>query len=241
MLVILRPGLIPLELGPVLVVVSSLLWATVMIIIKVMSRTESSLAIVAYMNIFLALYSVLPALFVWHWPTAEGWWLMAAIGVTGTLGQLGLSQALAETEPTVVMPFDFLRLTWVAALGFWIFGEIPDVFVWIGGAIIFASGFYMAWRENHDRAGVGAAGRSGVTPPAAGEFGDGPERAGADQTGEHRDAESGPVVARHLVQPAGHPGPDSPAEPQPDHDEPEDGADLALKEPRRQRRDDRPA
>ena len=243
MLVILRPGLIPLELGPLLVVVSSLLWATVMIIIKVMSRTESSLAIVAYMNIFLAAYSVVPAVFVWQWPSAEAWGLMAAIGVTGTLGQLGLSQALAETEPTVVMPFDFLRLIWVAGLGFWVFGEIPDLYVWIGGTIIFASGFYIAWRENRDRNRRRPV--SGVAPPgpplAARELGDCPERAHADQARKDRDAQARPVVARRLVEPAGDPGPEGAAEAEPDHHEPEDGADLAPEEPRRQRRHDRPA
>jgi drug/metabolite transporter (DMT)-like permease len=254
MLVILRPGLIPMELGPVLVIASSLLWATVMIIIKVMSRTESSLAIVAYMNIFLAIYSVVPAIFVWQWPTPEGWALMVAIGVTGTLGQLGLSQSLAETEPTVVMPFDFLRLIWVAGLGFWVFGEIPDLFVWLGGAIIFASGFYIAWRENRtrsaggdeapeeeERASAAGPGRSGPAPAPAGELGDGPERAHADQAGEDGEAEARPVVAGRLVQPAGGPGAKGAAEAEPDHHQPEDGADLALEEPRRQRRDDRPA
>src|SRR5690606_1132475 len=99
MLSVLRPGLIPLDLGPLLVVFSSFLWAICMIIIKVMSRTESSLSIVAYMNIFLALFSLGPAIWLWQWPSFEGWLLMVAIGVTGTLGQLGLSQALAETEP----------------------------------------------------------------------------------------------------------------------------------------------
>jgi drug/metabolite transporter (DMT)-like permease len=238
MLVILRPGLIPLELGPLLVVVSSALWATVMIIIKIMSRTESSLAIVAYMNIFLAIYSILPALFVWQWPTAEGWLLMVAIGVTGTLGQLGLSQALAETEPTVVMPFDFLRLIWVAGLGFVVFGEIPDIFVWVGGAIIFGAGFYLAWRENRDRARRNAARRSALAPAATRKLGDQPEGGGAQQAGQDRHDETRAVVARHLVEPPGDPGAEGAAEAEPDHDQPEDGADLSLEQPRRQRRDD---
>jgi drug/metabolite transporter (DMT)-like permease len=150
-IVILRPGMIPIELGSVLVISSAFFWAIVMIIIKVMSRTESSLVIVAYMNIFLAIYSLGPALWFWRWPSMEGWLLMAAIGVFGTLAQMALSQSLKETEPTVVLPFEFLRLIWVAILGAWIFGEVPDRFVWLGGLIVFASSFYLAYRESVQR------------------------------------------------------------------------------------------
>jgi len=147
MLVIVRPGFIPLELGTVLVICSALCWSIVLTFIKVMSRTESSLTIVAYMNIFLAVYALGPALWVWRWPTAEGWILLAAIAVFGTVAQMCVSQSLKESEPTLVMPFDFLRLIWVAILGAWVFGEYPDRYVWTGGAIIFASGIYLAYRE----------------------------------------------------------------------------------------------
>jgi len=150
-LVILRPGIIPMDTGPVLVIVSAFCWAVVLTIIKVMSRTESSLTIVAYMNIFLAVYTLGPALWYWTWPSAEGWFWMAAIGVTGTIAQMCISQSLKETEPTVVMPFEFLRLIWVALLGAWIFGEIPDTYTWIGGGIVFFAGFYLAWRERQAR------------------------------------------------------------------------------------------
>lgn len=150
-LLVIRPGYIPLEIGPMMVVASAFLWAIVLTITKVMSRSESSLTIVAYMNMFLAFYSLGPALWFWTWPSAEGWGLMVLIAVTGTLAQLCIAQSLRETEPTVVMPFDFLKLIWAAVLGFWVFGEIPDRYIWIGGTVIFASSFYLAWRENQLR------------------------------------------------------------------------------------------
>lgn len=150
-LLIIRPGFIPLELGPMMVIGSALIWAMVLMIIKVMSRTESSLTIVAYMNLFLALYSLGPALWFWIWPSLEGWMIMVLIAISGTIGQLCVSQSLHETEPTVVMPFDYLKLIWAAVLGFWVFGEIPDTYIWIGGSVIFASSFYLAWRENQLR------------------------------------------------------------------------------------------
>jgi drug/metabolite transporter (DMT)-like permease len=45
------------------------------------------------------------------------------------------------------MPFEFLRLPVVAVFAFLIFGEVPDRWVWIGAAVIFASTLYIAHRE----------------------------------------------------------------------------------------------
>ncbi len=150
-LIILRPGMIPLDPGSVLVVASALVWAVTMIVIKVLSRTESSFAITAYMNIFLSLFSLGPALWVWVTPPPEMWVWLVAIGVLGTIAQLALSQALKETEPTAVLPFDFLKLVWATLLGMWVFGELPDIITWIGALVVFASGFFIAYREHQER------------------------------------------------------------------------------------------
>ena len=60
---------------------------------------------------------------------------------------LVFNQALKETDTNVVMPVDFVRLIWVAIIGYLVFGEIPDLFTWIGGAMIFSSALYIAYRE----------------------------------------------------------------------------------------------
>ncbi len=46
------------------------------------------------------------------------------------------------------MPVDFVRLIWVSIIGYYAFGEVPDLFTWIGGAIIFSSALYIAYRES---------------------------------------------------------------------------------------------
>jgi drug/metabolite transporter (DMT)-like permease len=147
MLIILRPGIIAIDTGALLVTGAAALWAVAMVIIKVLSRTESSLTIVAYMGIFLGVFSILPALWVWQPFGLQtlGW--MALIGLFGTIAQMSLSQALRETDPTALMPFDFLKLIWTALIGAWFFAEIPDIFTWIGASVIFASGLFIAWRE----------------------------------------------------------------------------------------------
>ena len=154
-LIILRPGLIPADTGSMLVVGAALIWAVAMIVIKLLSRTESSITITAYMNIFLSLFSLGPALWVWVAPSPEMWGWLVVIAVIGTIAQLALTQALKETEPTAVLPFDFLKLVWATLLGMWVFGELPDLVTWIGAMVVFASGFFLAWREYQARRAAG--------------------------------------------------------------------------------------
>jgi drug/metabolite transporter (DMT)-like permease len=154
MLIILRPGLVAIDTGALLVTGSALLWAVAMVVIKILSRTESSLTIVAYMGIFLGVFSVFPALWVWQ-PfglVTLGW--MVLIGLFGTIAQMSLSQSLKETDPTALMPFDFLKLIWTALIGAWFFAERPDIYTWIGAAVIFASGLFIALRERQAKQGI---------------------------------------------------------------------------------------
>ena len=109
-LVILRPGVQAIDLGSMLVLISAVLWGVTMIVIKVLARTETSMTITGYMNLFLTILSFGPALYFWQMPRAETWIWLLLIGVTGTLAQVALAQALKEAEAGVVMPFDFLKL-----------------------------------------------------------------------------------------------------------------------------------
>ena len=149
MLIILRPGLVAIDTGALLVTGSAALWAVAMIIIKIQSRTESSLTIVAYMGIFLGIFSIAPALWVWQPFGLKTLGLMVLIGLFGSIAQMAISQSLKETDPTALMPFDFLKLIWTAMIGAWFFAEIPDIYTWIGATVIFLSGLFIAFRERN--------------------------------------------------------------------------------------------
>jgi len=151
MLIILRPGLVVIDTGALLVIGSAVLWAVAMLIIKIQSRTESSLTIVAYMGIFLGVFSIVPALWVWQPFELQTLGLMVLIGLFGSIAQMAISESLKETDPTALMPFDFLKLIWTAMIGAWFFAEIPDMFTWIGATVIFSSGLFIAFRERSVR------------------------------------------------------------------------------------------
>ena len=79
------------------------------------------------------------------------WLIVIAVG--GTAGQLLFTQSLKEADATLVMPFDFTKLIWASFLGFLIFSEVPDIWVFVGGAIIFSSSSYLTYREGRAKTG----------------------------------------------------------------------------------------
>lgn len=154
-LVVVRPGIIDVDVGAALTVGSAALWGSTMIIIKVLSRTESSVKITIYNALLstpLALFAALP---FWRTPTPEALGLMALAGALGSLAHLSLAQAFKHADVTAVLPVDFMRLIWAAVFGFLLFAEVPEVWTWLGGAMIFSAVVYIAYREKR---GVGREG-----------------------------------------------------------------------------------
>ena len=146
-LIILRPGFEAIGLGQLLVLFSSLIWAGALLVIKSLGRTDSSATIISYMALLMIPLSLVPALFVWRWPDPFEWGWLIAIVVLGGIGQFCMTEALRQADTAVVMPFDFFKLVWVTAIAWLAFAEQPDLYTWIGGAVIFASALYIAYRE----------------------------------------------------------------------------------------------
>jgi drug/metabolite transporter (DMT)-like permease len=164
-LVIIRPGFEALSLGTSLVILSSVVWSGAMLVIKTLARTDSSVTITAYMALFLTPLSLLPALFVWRAPSLAELLVLAAVGAVANLGHLAMAQSFKEAEVTVVLPFDFTRLIWASVFGYLLFAEVPDLWTWAGGVVIFASTTYIAVRESRLKRVTGGAAPTPRPPP----------------------------------------------------------------------------
>ena len=143
-LIIIRPGLAAINPTALLAVVTALVWGSGTILLKYMSRSETTSAIVIYLPLFLTPLSLLPAILVWEWPTAELWGMAILFGAVGTAGHFCLTRALTVADATSVVPFDYLRLPFVAVIAYVVFGEVADLWVWLGGGLIAGSAIYAA-------------------------------------------------------------------------------------------------
>ncbi|MDF2095564.1 DMT family transporter [Aquibaculum arenosum] len=146
-LVILRPGFTDLSLIMLLPIAAALFQAMGALMVKSLSRTEGAGTVVAYMNLLLTPLSLVPALFVWQWPSGYALALCAFVGFTGAISHVAFTRAYALADASAVMPFDYMRLPFSAALAYLLYTELPDLWTWVGAGIIAASAIYIGQRE----------------------------------------------------------------------------------------------
>lgn len=146
-LVILRPGFEDVTLASGVVLFSSLAMAASVITIKTLSRTESTDAIVTWMVIYLTPMSLVAAIFVWRTPELHVWPWLIGLGGLATIGHQLMTRGFKLADTSALMPFDFLRLPFVAAIAWTFFGEVADFWTWVGAAIIFSASAYITYRE----------------------------------------------------------------------------------------------
>jgi drug/metabolite transporter (DMT)-like permease len=109
-LIIVRPGFAAIQPAALLAIGTAAIWASSTILIKTMARTESAGAITTYMALLTTPMTLVAALFVWQNPTIGQLGWAALLGVAGSAG-----------------------------IAFVAFGEVPGVWVWLGGGVIAAS------------------------------------------------------------------------------------------------------
>lgn len=146
-LVIIRPGFTSVGPATWLVLIASLCVSVSKLIAKSLSLTEGTASIVAYLTFFMTPITLIPAMFVWVWPTPGQLALLAVIGALGTTGHLLFIKAYKLADVSLVEPVMFMRMVWAALIGLVVFAEFPDVWTWIGAAIVVVGTTYLARRE----------------------------------------------------------------------------------------------
>ncbi len=146
-MVILRPGLVEISIGAMAQLTAAPLFAASFLLAKKLTDTESPSSIIAYLSVFVTLALLPFAVAVRRPPTGQELLLLFATAVLATLGHYTLTRAFRSAEITVTQPVSFLQLVWASLLGLYAFGEEPDVWTWVGAAIIVGSATYIAHRE----------------------------------------------------------------------------------------------
>ena len=153
-LIIIRPGYMPFEFGILLMLIASFSFSFVLIFVKKLSDTDSSLTIIFYHLLYMTPAFFILALFYWENISLNQLILFVFMGASGLLSHWCLAQAFKFSDTTFVMPLQFTKLIWASLIGLFIFSEKPDLWTWIGGIIIFISVVYITYREAFKKKGT---------------------------------------------------------------------------------------
>jgi drug/metabolite transporter (DMT)-like permease len=146
-MIILRPGSEPIGLGQACAIFNAISSGLITVLLKQLSSEDDSGKIVFLTTVLMLPPTLIPALFVWETPGIEYLPVILTIGFTAVLGHYCLMRGFASTEASLVMTFDFSRLPFAVLIGWWMFGEVTDIWTWVGAAVIFASAVYITRRE----------------------------------------------------------------------------------------------
>ena len=153
-IVIIRPGLVPLEIGAGLLLLSAFTFSFVLIIVKKLSSIDESQTIIFYHLLFSTPIFFILSLFYWQDINLNQLLIFAFMGATGLLSHWCLAQAFKLSDTTFVMPLQFTKLIWASLIGLFIFSEQPDIWTWFGAIIIFISVVYITYREAFKKKGT---------------------------------------------------------------------------------------
>jgi S-adenosylmethionine uptake transporter len=127
---------------PVLLVLfAALCWAATNVLVRLIGRKEGSLSLMLASNAIVALVCSVTLPFVWITPSLNEILLILMLGVVGASGQYFMFEGYRLAPASAVAPFEYITLIWAFGWGFLIWGDFPPLPVFIGAALILASGF----------------------------------------------------------------------------------------------------
>lgn len=147
-LIVVRPGGDAFQLGSLVLIGAAAFYALMMITARRYGATEHLWAMVFYMTLVPLVLTA--AALPWFWQAPEPWhWAgFLAAGAFGVGATACITMAFRFAPAAIAAPFDYTAILWAVLLGWWFWGEVPDVWVFVGSALIIGSGLAIAY---HDR------------------------------------------------------------------------------------------
>jgi drug/metabolite transporter (DMT)-like permease len=146
-LIVVKPGADTFQLGALFALANAVMYGSVTVAVRGMSKTESANTLLMWQMVTLAVFHSFLLVFGFRWPTPQHAMLLVLSGVANAAAQYLWTKALHAAPATAVSPFYYFLLVWSLALGFLVWGDMPTVSLLVGSGIVVASGLFLLYRE----------------------------------------------------------------------------------------------
>ena len=156
-LIMLQPGTDNFSLYGLASLVGAAGAAGVMILLRMLSRSDSADTIMAYGSLGVGLVMIFPGIYFWQQPTNAEWLLLAALAVVSYFGLRCNIFAYKYGEASLLASLDYVRLLWATLFGFLVFDQFPGPSIWLGAAVVIAAAIFTIYRETRRKSGLASA------------------------------------------------------------------------------------
>lgn len=146
-LIVLRPGFDGFTIYGVYALIGAAGAGTVMVVIRILTRTESPTTILTYQALGVGLVVAIPGMWFWQWPSAFEWSLLIGMGIISYIAQYWNIVAYKYGEASVMASLDYARLIYSVIFGYLLFNNFPDIWTFFGAAVIIGASIYTIHRE----------------------------------------------------------------------------------------------
>ncbi len=147
-LIVLQPGSGIFNIGALAALLGAFGMAVATILLRQMSKTETTGAIVFWFTFSSLLPAGIAIPFFAQSHSLEAWGYIALVGISGGIAQIFLTSSLRFADVATVTPMDYSMLLWSVLLGWFLFDSLPASATWIGAPIIIGAGLVIIWREH---------------------------------------------------------------------------------------------
>ncbi len=146
-LVILRPGLIAIQPGALIALLTALMFAGYNVMTRYVSKYDDGETSTVYTALIGAVLLSCIGPFYWIEPTLEQWGLLVCLALVAATAHFLLIKALEAAPASTLQPFNYTLLVFATMIGYAVFGNLPDFWTVVGASIIVGSGLYTIYRE----------------------------------------------------------------------------------------------
>ena len=146
-IIIVRPSSDFWHFASIMPLLGALFFALFQIMTRLLSITEKTHTTLFYTGLGGLSWSTLIVPLVWVTPSKLHILIFFATGAMGAIAHLCMINAFDRAEASLLAPYNYTKLLWVTVFGYWVFGDIPSLDMWIGALIIVSAGLYVIYRE----------------------------------------------------------------------------------------------
>jgi drug/metabolite transporter (DMT)-like permease len=146
-LIVVKPGADSVQLGALFALANAVMYGSVTVAVRGMSKTESANTLLMWQMATLAVFHAFLLAFGLRWPTLQHAGLMVSMGAANAAAQYLWTKALHAAPATAVSPFYYFLLVWSLVLGFVVWGDIPTISLLVGSGVVVVSGLFLLYHE----------------------------------------------------------------------------------------------